>query len=217
MGAPRGRYRGASADARWFIGLKAASSHMERVRSLPFVVRSARGNFIMRTLLLAAAVVFATPAYATNTWCAFVREDVAAGYLSLRASPSTDAPCSRKLLPGDFLEISTGQCHHRLNADRQEVGDVCASSGSKWVPVENVPRLDHGGWVNEGYIVRVACESSKVDFDNGTLLYYDADCDGPHECTFAMVGCEGETLSISFSMDQKDVSAWFAISNGVCG
>jgi hypothetical protein len=59
-----------------------------------------------------------------------------------------------------------------------------------------------------------SAEGSKVDFDNGTLLYYDADCDGPHECTFAMVGCEYETPSISFSMDQKDVSAWFAKSNG---
>jgi predicted lipoprotein with Yx(FWY)xxD motif len=57
-------------------------------------------------------------------------------------------------------------------------------------------------------------ERSKVDFDNGTLLYYDADCDGPHECTFAVVGCEDETPSISFSMDQKEVSAWFAKSNG---
>ena len=57
-------------------------------------------------------------------------------------------------------------------------------------------------------------DGSKVDFDNGTLLYYDADCDGPHECTFAMVGCEYETPSISFSMDQKEVSAWFAKSNG---
>jgi len=57
-------------------------------------------------------------------------------------------------------------------------------------------------------------EGSKVDFDNGALLYYDAACDGPHECTFAVIGCEDETLSISFSLDQKDISAWFTKSNG---
>jgi hypothetical protein len=51
-----------------------------------------------------------------------------------------------------------------------------------------------------------SADGSKVDFENGALLYYDADCDGPHECTFAVVGCEYETPSILFSMDQKEVS-----------
>ena len=59
-----------------------------------------------------------------------------------------------------------------------------------------------------------SAEASKVDFHNGALIYYEAECDSPHECTFAVVGCKDEAPLISFAMDQKEVSAWFARSNG---
>ncbi len=52
-----------------------------------------------------------------------------------------------------------------------------------------------------------------MDYNDGTLSYYYADCDSPHECTFAVVGCDGDPF-ITFSMEQSEVSAWFAKSNG---
>jgi hypothetical protein len=64
-----------------------------------------------------------------------------------------------------------------------------------------------------GWAANAAAETG-VEFDNGTLLFYDTSCDNPYECTFATVGCESKTPSISFSMDQRDISEWFTKSNG---
>jgi hypothetical protein len=111
------------------------------------------------------ALSLQAPAAATQTWRAVVRQDVADGFLNLRASPSTDAPVLARLLPGDFLEISTGQCDYRFNANREIIGNVCAPAGSPWVPVEYVRRFDdgsysreeHGGWINDHYVVQARC------------------------------------------------------------
>ena len=125
-----------------------------------------RGNFDETGSFCASPASEHASAHATQTWCATVRQDVSDGYLNLRARPSAGAPVLAKLLPGDFLEISTGQCDYGYDAARKIAGNVCAPAGSKWVPVEFVKRFDdgsysreeHGGWINEHYVDQVACD-----------------------------------------------------------
>ena len=52
-----------------------------------------------------------------------------------------------------------------------------------------------------------------TEYGEGTLSFWYAECDDPIECKFAYIGCEDGPW-IQFSMDQREVAAWFAESNG---
>lgn len=109
---------------------------------------------------LAAAVI---PADATQTWCAVVNTNVPGNELNMRGGPGTEHPILAKLRPGQYVEIDTGGCAERFDANRREVGTACNTSKSHWVFVEQVPdiadgsRQRSGGWINSRYVTQAAC------------------------------------------------------------
>ena len=89
---------------------------------------------------LAAAVI---PADATQTWCAVVNTNVPGNELNMRGGPGTEHPILAKLRPGQYVEIDTGGCAERFDANRREVGTACNTSKSHWI--------------NSRYVTQAAC------------------------------------------------------------
>lgn len=119
----------------------------------------------MKRLFLTTLIVLSPiiQANATQTWCAVVNTNVPGNELNMRGGPGTEYPTLVKLRPGEYIEIDTGRCSERFNAQRAVVGRVCIRTESRWAFVENVPsfgegtREQLGGWINTQFVTQVTC------------------------------------------------------------